>query len=149
MQNNGHKHLLSLVVLTVFMFLAFGSVDSDSDTKDVQSHETAFTMSANEIIREYIKNEVKADLKYDGKIVEITGVIDDIAKDIMDNIYITVGKVSSDDFLDKSVQCYFTESEASSVSNVSVGDFVSVKGKIDGLMGNVHMKACRIISSTK
>jgi hypothetical protein len=145
MQGNLRKHLLSLFVFTVFIILAIGSVDSGADTKDVQSQASELRLSANEIIRDYIENEVKADLKYDGKVVEITGVIDGIGKDLIDTIYITVGKVSSNDFLDRSVQCYFTESEASSVGNVSVGEHVTVKGKIDGLMGNVHMKACRIL----
>jgi len=135
-------------IAIVCIILAFGSVDSDSDTKDVQSQSAAYTLSANDLIQAYIKNEVTADSKYNGKVVAIYGRIEEIGKDIMDEAYITIGNVSSD-FMDRSVQCSFTESELGSFGGLSKGMQVTIKGRVDGLMMNVRVNECRITDIPK
>ena len=134
------RHISSFVILGAFLVLAFGSTDTDRDTQEVQSQAPSYTLSANQLYSEYDSNEVAADSKYDGEVVIVTGTIQDIGKDVMDDAYITIG---GSGFLD-GVQCTFTESEESSVSRLSRGQQVRVKGEVSGKMGNVLVDKCSL-----
>ena len=136
MNKNTKRHIASLVTLLVFSVLAIGSTESEEDTKEVQSKTPSYTLSADQLYREYESNEVAADEKYKGEIVIVYGEIQDIGKDIMDEPYIVIG---GGGFLD-GVQCSFTKSQESSIASLSKGQNVKVKGEVSGKMGNVQIK---------
>ena len=136
MNKNTKRHIASLVTLLVFSVLAIGSTESEEDTKEVQSKTPSYTLSADQLYREYESNEVAADEKYKGKIVIVSGKIQDIGKDIMDEPYIVIG---GEGFLD-GVQCSFAKSQESSIARLSKGQNVKVKGEVSGKMGNVQIK---------
>jgi type II secretory pathway pseudopilin PulG len=133
MNKNQNRNLASLVVLAVFLVLAAGSADTDTDTQKIQSQTSSYELSANQLFREYDQNEVAADAKYKGKVVVVTGTIQNIGKDIMDEAYIVIGGAG---FLD-GVQCTFTKGEQSSVARLSKGQQVRVKGEVAGRFGHV------------
>lgn len=137
MNKNLKKHITSFVVLVMFGVLAVGSTDTDVDTQDVQSQNPSYVLSANQLYREYERNEVAADEKYKGAVIIVSGTIQDIGKDILDEAYIVIGGTG---FLD-GVQCSFTESQLSSIAGLSKGQQVTVKGEVSGKMiGNVMVK---------
>ncbi len=140
MNRNRNKHIASLAGLLVFGILAVGSIDTDTDTQKVQSQAASHTLSANQLYSEYHNNEVAADAKYKGKVVIVSGTIQDIRKDIMDNAYIVIGGRG---FLD-GVQCTFTKGEESSVARLSKGERVTIKGEVAGKMGNVLVNKARL-----
>jgi len=127
------KHIASAFVLIVFGILAVGSTDTDTDTQKVQSQTPSYTLTAEQLYREYDSNEVSADAKYKGKVIIVSGTIQDIGKDIMDDAYIVIGGRG---FLD-GVQCTFTKGQQSSVARLSKGQRVTVKGEVAGKMGNI------------
>ncbi len=139
MKNDSKRHLLSLFVLVLFGLLAVGSIDTEEDTKKVQSQAPSYRLSANQLYSEYEANEVAADSKYKGRVVVVSGTIQDIGKDIMDDAYIVIG---GEGFLD-GVQCMFTKGQQSSVARLSKGQHVTVKGEVSGKMfGNVLVNKC-------
>jgi len=140
MSKNLARHVASFAVLVAFVILAVGSTDTDTDTQKVQSQAPSYTLSANQLYNEYNSNEVAADSKYKGKVVIVTGTIQDIGKDIMDDAYIVIG---GGGFLD-GVQCTFTKGEQSSVARLSKGQSVRVKGEVAGKMGNVLVNKCSL-----
>ena len=140
MSKNLSRHVASFVVLVAFLVLAVGSTDTDTDTQKVQSKAPSYTLSANQLYNEYNSNEVAADSKYKGKVFIVTGTIQDIGKDIMDDAYIVIG---GGGFLD-GVQCTFTKGEQSSVARLSKGQQVRVKGEVAGKMGNVLVNKCSL-----
>lgn len=139
MSRNLSRHIASFAVLVAFLILALGSTDTDTDAQKVQSQAPSYTLSANQLYSEYNSNEVAADFKYNGKVVIVTGTIQDIGKDIMDDAYIVIGG----GFLD-GVQCTFTKGEQSSVARLSKGQQVRVKGEVSGKMGNVLVNKCSL-----
>ena len=139
MIRNLSRHIASFAVLVAFLILALGSTDTDTDAQKVQSQAPSYTLSANQLYSEYNSNEVAADFKYNGKVVIVTGTIQDIGKDIMDDAYIVIGG----GFLD-GVQCTFTKGEQSSVARLSKGQQVRVKGEVSGKMGNVLVNKCSL-----
>jgi len=134
------KHILSVGILAALMILAVGSVDTEEDTKRVQGQAPDYRITADALFSEFKENEVAADAKYEGKIIVVSGVIQDIGKDVMDQAYIVLG---GGGFLD-GVQCTFTESQNASIGNLTKGQSVSVKGEVSGKMGNVLITKCSL-----
>jgi hypothetical protein len=95
-------------------------------------------IDAKALLKEYKDNEVAADQKYKGKVLQITGVVGDIKKDFMDQIYVTVGTGAA--FELPMAQCFFDDSATAKAATLKKGDKVTIKGRVDGLMLNVLVK---------
>ena len=111
------------------------------DAREALANAPDYILSANQLLREYQNNEVAADNKYKGKIVLVSGIIQNIGKDILDNPYIVIG---GSGFLD-GVQCYFTKNQEQALAYISKGQRVRVKGKVSGLLlVNVQIQNCTL-----
>lgn len=89
------------------------------------------TTTAPNLYQEYDENEVVADEKYKDKKIAVTGTIQDIGKDVMDDAYITL---NTDNY--GIVQCSFNNSKM--VRTLSKGDRITVVGNCSGkTLGNV------------
>lgn len=107
----------------------------------VEAEPEYIKISAMDLYQEYKDNEVKADNRYKKETLEITGTINNIGKDIVNSIYITldVGEYLS------SVQCYFKDSESESVANLTKGEEVTIIGRCDGMtLTSVTIKNSKI-----
>lgn len=148
------KKLVVLLLASVIMLATGANMDSD-DNRDVsktpkepiqesvepdkietvsadavvEAEPEYIKISAMDLYQEYKDNEVKADNRYKKETLEITGTINNIGKDIVNSIYITldVGEYLS------SVQCYFKDSESESVANLIKGQEVTIIGRCDGM----------------
>ena len=133
------KNTLSAGVLAIFIILGGGSLDTDGDAEKISVATPDYVLSANKLFKEYDKNSVAADAKYEDKIVVVSGTIQNIGKDIMDTAYLVIGGTG---FLD-GVQCMLPTGQESLVARVSKGQYVTLKGKVSGqIMGNVIVKNC-------
>lgn len=104
----------------------------------------SINVSAEQLIAEYKANEVAADQKYRGQLIQVIGQVDHVGKDILDSMYITLKGKGEYEFV--SVQCMFDDSWGTRLSYLSEGDPVIVEGTCDGKMGNVLLKDCRLLS---
>ena len=134
------KNFLSLISFMFFMLIAFGSLDEfdglDDGPKITTDTKPNVTVSARKLYKEYNANEIAADEKYKGQIIQITGIIRDIGNDIMNNAYVTL--IGDQYFGD--IQCYFNEK--SIVAGLSKGKRITVIGSCSGLMMNVQINNC-------
>ena len=134
------KNIKSLLSIFLFIIIGFGSLDEfenlDQSPKVTSDSNPSITISASKLYKEYNENEIAADEKFKGKIIEVTGVIRDIGNDIMDNAYITL--VGNEYFGD--IQCYFNEKSV--VAKLSKGKRITVIGSCSGLMINVQINNC-------
>lgn len=134
------KNIKSLLSIFLFIIIGFGSLDEfenlDQSPKVTSDSNPSVTISASKLYKEYNENEIAADEKYKGKIIEVTGVIRDIGNDIMDNAYVTL--VGNEYFGD--IQCYFNEKSV--VAKLSKGKRITVIGSCSGLMINVQINNC-------
>lgn len=119
------KHIISLI-LTVALLTSCDSESAPAASKP------AITVSADTLFRAYDANEVSADSKYKGNIVIVDGTIHNISKDIMGSPYVIIGGKG---FLD-GVQCVFSRTDTSAGA-LSKGQHVTIRGKVDGKIGNV------------
>ena len=136
---NWLKNLLSAGALTIFIILGGGSYDTDGGAEKIAAATPDFVLSANTLYKEYERNSVAADAKYEDKIVKVSGTVQSIGKDITDTAYLVIGGTG---FLD-GVQCMLPGGQESAVANVREGQFVTLKGKVSGeMMGTVIVRNC-------
>jgi hypothetical protein len=95
-----------------------------------------------DFLSEYKDNEVRADGKFKGKVVEVRGVVGEVKKDVLDSIYVTVG---TGQFLEiPVVQCFIAKGEEERAASLSKGKAITVRGRVSGLLMNVLVKDCTI-----
>ena len=115
--------------------------EKPAEKSDPAEQEAAIEVTAKELLKEYDDNEVKADETYRDKLVTVTGIINDIGKDVLDDTYVAVG--TGDDYEFTTVQCYFSdEGELAKVGDLEKGAEITVTGTCDGLSINVLLKDC-------
>ena len=131
------KNSLTFFSILFFSIIALASLENDappinSETKPV------LKVTSKILYKEYNNNEIAADDKYKGKIIQVRGTIRDIGKDIMDEAYISL---IGDDFFGD-VQCFFPDK--SYLLNLKKGQRVNVIGYCDGLFMNIILQNCII-----
>ena len=145
-QNFAKRLILFIGLGALFCFTVGCSLETDQETKEVKAMTPVYNLSADALYSEYEANQVAADNKYKGKIIIVTGKVQDIGLDIMDQPYIVIGGKG---FLD-GVQCMFSPSENNTVARISKGQMVTVKGEVDGkIVGNVLLRKCSVVSQTR
>jgi len=104
--------------------------------------ETAIPISTTALVSAYDSNEVAADERYKGKLLIVTGTVENVAKDILGNLYV----VLRGGHIIRSVQCYFGDEHTEELANLSKGSRVRIKGRCDGLLMNVLLKDCALVN---
>jgi hypothetical protein len=138
MRKKNIKHLLSFLALAGFLFLAYGSSDDKQIEQEISTQEPEISITASQLYKEYEANGVAADQKYKGKVLSVSGVVNNIDRDILDKIYVTI---KGDEYFGD-IQCYFAESHVNAAAQLSKGQKITVKGKCDGKLVNVKLDGC-------
>ena len=97
--------------------------------------------TADQVVTYYANNEVAGDNALKGKMLKVEGDVDRVGKDFLNNAYVSL-KHAPETF--RSVQCFFNDQRQ--IGTLSSGAHVVIYGRCDGLMGNVLIKDCEIIS---
>lgn len=105
----------------------------------------AIQVTARELYRAYKKNEVAADMKYKGKYVMVSGRIDSIGKDVLNNMYVSLKSQRNRYQMIGFIQCYFSTSHKRQLASLSKGQQVVLLGKVSGKLGNISVKGCRVL----
>jgi hypothetical protein len=99
-------------------------------------------ISALDLATRYDSNEIAADQSFKGKEFIVTGVVENVGKDITDEMYVALA--GPEDSIG-GVQCFFSDDHAEQLASLSQGQHVRLKGEVGGLMINVLVKNCRIV----
>ena len=120
------------------------SASPESAAPSQEALEPSVQISAPDLVAAYQENEVSADAEYKDKVVEVTGFVGSVGKDVIDDVYVTVN--DGGEYTIISVQCYFEdEAQIAKTAELSEGDEVSIIGTCDGQAGvNVILRDCII-----
>ena len=136
-------------VLAVFVFLmVIGSSNAPKNTNStgtgtpVVTEESAIPVTAAQVMRDYNANEVAADDQYKGKIVEVSGTITTIGKDILDTPYVALGTGENSFF---SIQCMFEKSDQTQLATLSKDTRITLRGRVSGKLGNIIIRECSVV----
>ena len=122
------------------------SITTTSRTAVESVPEDAMSVNIHDILSAYEQNEVAADNQYKGKIIEVKGTVTDIKKDLLDNLYITLGRPYSDEF--REFQAFFDDSMNDRLGQLRKGESLTVICRVKGLMMNVIAEDCKIKDSS-
>ena len=76
--NKVFKNVLSAGVLTIFIIIGGGSLDTDEGAEKIAVSTPDYVLSADALFNAYDKNSVAADAKYEDKIVKVSGTVQSI-----------------------------------------------------------------------
>lgn len=103
----------------------------------------ASNVSPHELVSFYEKNEVAADQRFKGSLVEFSGRVSSIGKDLLDNPYVTVS--TGDPSSLREVQCALASEAVTESTKLSRGDGVTMRGTVLGLMMHVQLDGCTFV----
>jgi len=119
-----------------------GTNSSGSNQTNTAPAEEAIVVTSTKLYSDYKANEISADNTYKGKLVEVSGTVDNIGKDILDKPYISLktGEIIG------SVQCMLDDDAIAEASALAEGTKVTMQGRVNGLLGNVLVKGCTLVT---
>jgi len=115
------------VFLGVFVLLFLGGSNCNKEKKKV----VPISATAIQLYDDYHDNEVGADDKYKGKLLEVTGVMVDIQKDIFGKPQISLK--ARGDILRVVIVSYENDNYVKWLSTLKKGDLVTIEGIGDGM----------------
>lgn len=115
----------------------------DSSSSKIEEPIEAMKVTSSQLSADYKANEVAADAKYKGKLVEIIGTVEDIGKDVLDNAYVTFA-LGQYEIINK-VQCFFEKADESQLLELQQGERVTLRGTVKGGSFNVIVDECRLV----
>ncbi|MCW8331862.1 OB-fold putative lipoprotein [Photobacterium sp. SDRW27] len=116
-------------------------VAQEQSTAPVQNV-AVISAEAGTMVDEYEANEVAADTKYTNKRVRITGIVESVGKDLMDDVYVSLGDGNQYEIFH--VQAFFDDSYTQKLGRLRPGSKVSVICDVQGVFGSVIAKNCHI-----
>lgn len=133
------KHpILTIFVAAILFYIVFNfETEKQNENKTPKQ---IIKISADQIFQEYQRNEISADEKYKNKIIEVSGIIDSVGKDILDTMYVALK--TSDIF--GSVQCMLDNSELGKAVNLQKGASIILSCEPKGKIVNVLLDGCVI-----
>ena len=118
---------------------AFGFYFYNKPRTGVNELKADYTLDAVELLKQYQDDESSANSKYLGKVIEVNGIVKNIAIDDRGtmNVAIDGGNELA------SINCQFEKKEAP--PRLHEGDAIKVKGFCSGLLLDVVMVDCQLI----
>ena len=151
---------IAIMIIIFWTIIASGvEVETNSDldneyleNKQIQEQQTkeddednVMKVDYEKLHQEYMDNPIAADAKYKGKILELTGKVDNIDREIAGNPYITFnigGEYSFDN-----VRITFKKSEEEKVTKLKKGQEITIRGECRGtlLSTTISLNDCEIV----
>ena len=113
------------------MQIELGKIQERNPDEDIQAFideklASLPIIEASTLIKDYKDNVVNVNLKYEDKLIKVSGKVTNIGEDITKTVYITIGE-ENHTFYD--VRCEFEyEEEISQVAELKKGEYVTVLG---------------------
>lgn len=139
----------SLLILGVFFVLAVASGEEETEKEVAEKLETeeAIQISSTQIYKDYDDNEVAADNKYKGKVVEVKGKIIGISKNFSDDIVIKLNGLINNEYEIVGVGCTFSKSHSSEAASLNKGQIITIRGICDGKLMGPNISGCSLVKS--
>lgn len=121
---------IGIIVLILLAACIFVYREYNRERADSYSLKPLFKVKALDLLKEFLNNEQRANLKYAGQniIIEVTGMVKEVIKNEQGNYIIIMGDTSSL----SSVRCSIDTLYTSSGNNLQRGSIATIKGNFNG-----------------
>jgi hypothetical protein len=111
-------------------------------TESIPAESTTISISAPELASEYVNNELKADKKYKGEWMYVTGTVYNIDKVFLAGVTVTLNGADGTD-----VMCLgFSDADEELIADLDTGDEITVCGECDGMgVFMVNLNGCVLL----
>lgn len=148
------KHpILAAIGILFLIFVIIGALSGDDVTNTVDQSENAeqaqtqtpTAVITTEMIADFDKNQLAAEEKYKGKLLEFTAMVKNISEDFTGNPFLSLVPEDADEmYFGTSIQCVFKDK--SQLTSLENGQTVTVRGTGDVMtIGIVSVKDCQIV----
>jgi len=112
--------------------------------QDIENAAPAYSMTAEEIWKQFTTDEQKSGLTYNDKVIELTGIVGRVADH---DSLVTVAFIMEADsmFGDKSISCEMLKKYNDEAKALSKGSTVKIKGYCAGFIGDLKLNKCSIV----
>ncbi len=119
--------------------------EQERKEEEQEEKDSVIKVDYEKLHQEYMDNPIAADAKYKGKILELTGKVDNIDREIAGNPYITFN--IGGEYSLKDVRITFKKSEEEKVTKLKKGEEITIRGECRGtlLSTTVSLNDCEIV----
>ncbi len=136
------KKIFLAIGLMALAGVAFGIYLFNKPHQSVLNEKPDFQVESSEIINEFEKNEDAANKKFNGKVVEVVGVVSEKSKDEQGKLNITL---QGQDIA--GIGCVFEKAAQSKAATLAEGQEVKIKGICTGILMDVVMVDCVVVEN--
>lgn len=109
--------------------------------RSVEAATPAFTLSASELLHAFTKDEASANALYGGKVVQVSGVVTDIVSSDSSMVL----QMGNEDEL-AFISCYLDNDKPEDYSTLQRGKSVTIKGICNGMLLDVVLDKCVLLT---
>ncbi len=129
--------LVGIFILVVLIFAGAGFYLYNKPRQSAADKTAAVTLSATALYKQYEANEVAANQKYLGKVIEVKGSVSAISQQNgLSILSLTTGNPAG------AINCQLFKRDKNTA--VKVGDAVTIKGKCTGFLMDVNLVDCAL-----
>lgn len=119
-----------VMLVTVIVIIVGISAGSNKNTPL-----NPIAVDAQDLYSSFNSNQVAADQQYKDRIVSITGLVQNVGRDILGTPYVMLA--SGKPYAVWGVQCLFSTSDEAKLARLTKGQKITVRGKVTGYLINV------------
>jgi hypothetical protein len=112
-------------------------------SKEPQPAGEIINVTAGQLFAEYKANAVAADARYQGQVVQLTGIVDSIDRDMLDYPFVKLSSEDRGEML--RMRCTFPEKSEDKLLKLTAGQIITVRGNYDGYLVNILLKDCVLV----
>ena len=118
---------------------------SKTNSNEPTQAPTATVVVATDFIAEFDKNQLAAEEKYKGKLIEFTAKVKNISEDIMGSPFLSLEPETAEKYYyGTTIQCFFKEKSA--LTSLENGQVVTLRGTADTQsLGIIGVKNCQVV----
>lgn len=132
------KIIILSSVLFALLLMSIGAYFIFQPTKTTINSKPDYTLIANQLVQEYSNDENAANQKYLDAVLIVKGEVVAISKGNNGILFIS--------FIDSmyGITCAFDSSFSAQISQINIGDEITIKGKCDGKLTDVRLSKCSL-----
>ncbi|MBE0654157.1 MAG: hypothetical protein IH594_10190 [Bacteroidales bacterium] len=137
------KNVIFIGAAVVLVIVIAGVYFFNLGSSDLSNAEPDYHLTATELYSEFSSNETRASDTYIDKVIDVTGTV--LAKETLKDNIVNISLDSGNPF--GSVICTFSGNPEDVLSNIEIGDSLTIRGICSGMLMDVLMNNCVLVKS--